>query len=229
MDSVGRDRYRAQVGIGTLIVFIAMVLVAAIASGVLINTAGVLQTKSEQTGQESSAQVSNRITVVSAYAEVGFEDLFIPDPNYLEGGEVIDHLVLVVTPSAGSGDIDMRSATITWNGPNRTQHLTWRDPFEGEENPAKIAANTTRFSAVSLTGDDPALLDEKSDRLRVAIDAEAISDGQNDDAYKGDTEPPGGFYPGQEATVRITTSSGAVTVYRLSVPETLTGKEAVSL
>jgi archaellin len=58
-------------GIGTLIIFIAMILVAAIAAGVLIQTAGSLQNKALQTGDRSKVQVSTSIVATQIYAENG--------------------------------------------------------------------------------------------------------------------------------------------------------------
>ena len=62
---------KAEMGIGTLIIFIAMILVAAIAAGVLIQTATTLQNKALLTGERSKGQVSTNIMPIVAYAEDG--------------------------------------------------------------------------------------------------------------------------------------------------------------
>lgn len=64
---------KADMGIGTLIIFIAMILVAAIAASVLIQTATSLQNKALLTGSRTTAQVSTGMTTLLLYATNGVD------------------------------------------------------------------------------------------------------------------------------------------------------------
>jgi flagellin FlaB len=122
---------RGQVGIGTLIVFIAMVLVAAIAAGVLINTAGFLQTQAEATGQESTDLVSERIDVSSSVGIVSSTNT-----------QVLDEVRITVSGAPGADQIDLSETTIQAVGPG------------GQENLVFVAGGTVTSTISETPGED---------------------------------------------------------------------------
>ena len=156
---------RGQVGIGTLIVFIAMVLVAAIAAGVLINTAGFLQTQAEQTGEESSAQVSDRVQVISTTGNTSGSGV----------SPVID-VNITIQKAAGAGDIDINSSTIEYLG-SSSQTLVH----------SSVDNTAPHFTTVAVGGTaDSGQLTESDDRIEIQIDLnqdglETLAEGESVD------------------------------------------------
>ena len=97
----------AQVGIGTLIVFIAMILVAAVAAGVLLKTSGSLQQKATVTGEQAQREVSTNIKVTDV---VGF----VNDTDTHQ----IDAIIIRAQLSAGSGDIRYEDIVLSYQSGN---------------------------------------------------------------------------------------------------------------
>jgi flagellin FlaB len=91
---------RGQVGIGTLIVFISMVLVSGMAAGVLVNSGGQLQAQAQQTGQESTAEVSDTVKLTTIVANGTAND-------------TIDEINVTTRLAAGSNSVNLSKVIFT--------------------------------------------------------------------------------------------------------------------
>ncbi len=59
----------AAIGIGAMIVFIALILVAAVASTIIIKTAEELQQRAEKTGDDTRDEISGKLQIISAFVD----------------------------------------------------------------------------------------------------------------------------------------------------------------
>ena len=172
---------RGQVGIGTLIVFIALVLVAAIAAGVLINTAGFLQTQAQSTGEESTEQVSTNLVFLSTTGTV------TEDADGSPAG--VKSLNTTVQLGPGSSAIDLNDSTVS--------------VFTDSGDSVEFDGTDNAGDGLELDGDS-VLSTDSSDEDATATLQFNVGDAGLGETFDGDD----GFASGTTVDIVITTASG---------------------
>ncbi|MCL7411679.1 MAG: flagellin [Methanosarcinaceae archaeon] len=133
-----RKDTRAQVGIGTLIIFIAMVLVAAVAAAVLIQTSGVLQQKAQATGKETVQEVASNLEITQIVGAVNANN-----DNFTA-------INITMKVMAGAKPIDISQFVLALQDKtDRTDGITY--------NISTSTANKDEFRVFELRDDDESL------------------------------------------------------------------------
>lgn len=112
---------RGDIGVGTLIIFIAMVLVAAVAATVLIYTTGALQQKATKTSKEATSQISSNIIVEQV---LGYRNSTT--------NASLDSLKIRIKPDVGTTSIDLKQVIITVMDSNTRFDLIYGDNYTAE-------------------------------------------------------------------------------------------------
>ncbi len=100
---------KGEIGIGTLIIFIAMILVAAISASVLIQTATSLQNKALFAGKRTQQQISSGIEALVIYGtdgEDGYVENFTMKVKLIAGSDTMRFNESMVEVMTGNTSVD---------------------------------------------------------------------------------------------------------------------------
>ncbi len=103
-----RESEQGSIGIGAMIVFIALILVAAVASTIIIKTAEELQQNAENTSSDTRQQISGKVSVADVYVKTTHEAL---------GGATgtdTDIATMEVIARISSGSLNVQSGDIEY-------------------------------------------------------------------------------------------------------------------
>lgn len=182
---VGGADDRGQVGIGILVLFVAMIIVSAVASGVIVNMAGKLGDRAQEAGSEAVGQVTEGIQVQDRTCVVS------ANPTG------VDEAWVHVRLRPGGTSVNMSNATVLY-----TDGDVHADLALGNE-----TANATQYT---LVDDDEHVrtLTNTSRMVRMRLDVAEIRGSR----LNGTRAP---LENGGEATITVSAPEGAVTKIRL--------------
>jgi flagellin FlaB len=104
----GRMNDSGAIGIGAMIVLIAMILVAGVAASVLISTSNTIQSQAMKTGAQTTREVASGLSVFSVIGQVNLTGNASVGYTYND----LWKLAVTVSPKPGSEKIDLNNTYI---------------------------------------------------------------------------------------------------------------------
>ncbi|VVB88047.1 Flagellin B2 [uncultured archaeon] len=149
---------QADVGIGTLIVFIAMILVAAVAAAVLIQTSGVLQQKAQQTGKEATSEVASNMKISSVVGTTDTNNVYTKELN------------ITLELAAGGSSIDFSKVVIKYINESSTKVLNLQTDVT-----QAATASLFNYTEVRTGSGNPNYVLQSGDLAIVTLNLDAMS------------------------------------------------------
>ena len=232
--TVERNREEGSIGIGAMIVFIALILVAAVASTIIIKTAEELQQNAEATSDDTRKEISGKISILQVLVNTSSITTDVNDVN-------VDSLIITAKVASGSTDVLVQnvewlltcgdSAIYGVVSGNLGLDTSWGETIlgvaTGHPDPNAMYLDGTRYTATDeLTAGTPFKFEINLDK---AVDGDAAN---GDDTHNGAAGADEGACntvagAGETLNLKMIVQEGGTTLTELSIESIVPGKEVI--
>ena len=219
-------REEGSIGIGAMIVFIALILVAAVASTIIIKTAEELQQNAENTSSDTRQQISGKVSVADVYVKTTADPL-------AEGAGDTDIATMEVIARISSGSLNVQQGDISY-------YISCKVTLVDETNdPTYAVVDSGTVTAVDLDGSAIATGTELTAgttfKFEIDLNPTDVSDTAGTGAADNDLDA-GDFLSattpgcdceagaGQELELRVVVDGGGETLANLKIESITLGK-----
>ena len=218
--TVERNQEAGSIGIGAMIVFIALILVAAVASTIIIKTAEELQQNAESTSDDTRKEISGKVNII----------------QIIVNGSTNDDLdSMIVTAKIASGSTDVQVRDIEWalvcGGANGfgliTGNLGTENWYGGALDADDPSPNADRLNGADYAaGDELAAGTTFKFDINVDIDASDDSVSNNDNTLDaGEAACNASAGVGETLELKMIVDGGGTTISELQIESVVSGKE----
>jgi len=192
---------KGMMGIGTLIIFIATILVAAVAAAVLVATSSSLQQRSLMTGSQAEEGIATGVEAISVMATDG------------SSGADLEHFEVLARLQAGSDALNLNNTVLIMDTQSNSLSLSYAGGADaaGDDGPA-VDTQHYNITYVKMGPDYKANYISRGDIVKMKFNCASCSS----------TATTGGIAENKKVRLKIVPRIGTSTQIEFTTPDVIT-------